>query len=131
MKIFRIALAMVFFYSLQAFAEEKKPYKVAVLQYMQETCTFCPGGDTQIADRSRRVPFVAGEELIKSGGFIGGFVHTAEQFGDMVVVGLNSPGFLNQTLSTLRRLPSGKPVCDFSVPLDERPVSINNTAKCP
>ena len=74
MKIFRIALAIVFFYSLQAFAEEKKTYKVAVLQYMQETCTFCPGGDTQIADRTRRVPCVAGEDLIKSGGFVGGFV---------------------------------------------------------
>ena len=91
MKIFRIALAIVLFYSLQVFAEEKKTYKVAVLQYMQETCTFCPGGDTQIADRSRRLPFVAGEDLIKSNGFVGGFVHTAEQFDDMEVVGLDSP----------------------------------------
>ena len=91
MKIFRITLVIAFFYSLQAFAEEKKTYKVAVLQYMQETCTFCPGGDTQIADRSRRVPFVAGEDLIKSNGFVGGFVHTAAQFDDMEVVGLDSP----------------------------------------
>ena len=59
MKIMRIALALVFLYSLEAFAEQKKTYKVAVLKYMQETCTFCPGGDTEIADRSRRVPFVA------------------------------------------------------------------------
>ena len=91
MKILRIALVIAFFYSLEAFAEEEKTYKVAVLQYMQETCTFCPGGDTQIADRSRRVPFVAGEDLIKSNGFVGGFVHTAAQFDDMEVVGLDSP----------------------------------------
>lgn len=71
--------------------KESKAYKVAVLKYMQETCTFCPGGDTEIEDRSRRLPFVAGEDLIKSGGFIGGFVHTAAQFDDMEVVGLNSP----------------------------------------
>ncbi|MDH3901810.1 MAG: M81 family metallopeptidase [Xanthomonadales bacterium] len=71
--------------------KEWKVYKVAVLKYMQETCTFCPGGDTEIEDRSRWLPFVAGEDLIKSGGFIGGFVHTAAQFDDMEVVGLNSP----------------------------------------
>ena len=91
MKTLKIALAIVFFYSLQAFAEENKTYKVAVLQYIQETCTFCPGGDTEIADRSWRVPFVSAEDLIKSGGFVGGFVHTAAQFDDMQVVGLNSP----------------------------------------
>jgi len=95
MKISRMVLVLFFLFSLQAGAEttvkQDKTYKVAILQYMQETCTFCPGGDSQIADRSRRVPFVEGEDLIKSGGFIGGFVHTAEQFDDVVVVGLNSP----------------------------------------
>ena len=91
MSAFRIVLAVVFFYSIQAFAEENKTYKVAVLQYMQETCTFCPGGDSEIADRTRRVAFVTGDDLIKSGGFVGGFVHTAAQFDDMEIVGLNSP----------------------------------------
>src|SRR5665811_272294 len=91
MKISRIVLAIFLFISSQAFAEQKKTYRVAVLQYMQETCTFCPGGDTEIADRTRRVPYVKGEDLIKSGGFVGGFVHTAAQFDDMEVIGLNSP----------------------------------------
>ena len=91
MKTSRIALFLFLFFSLQAGAAQNKTYKVAVLQYMQETCTFCPGGDTEIADRIRRVPFVAGEDLIKSGGFVGGFVHTAAQFDDMDVVGLDSP----------------------------------------
>lgn len=71
--------------------QEKPKLKIAVLQYMQETCTFCPGGDTEIADRTRRGDFIAGEDLIKSGGFIGGFMHTIKQFDDVEVVGLNSP----------------------------------------
>jgi microcystin degradation protein MlrC len=91
MKTPRIAFAILILFSLQAFAGQNKTYKVAVLQYMQETCTFCPGGDTQIADRSRHVPYIKGEDLIKSGGFVGGFMHTAAQFDDMEVVGLNSP----------------------------------------
>jgi len=66
--------------------------KVAVISYSQETCTFCPGGDTEIEDRAWRVPFVTGEKLIDSKrGFIGGFVHTAEALPNLSVVGINSP----------------------------------------
>ena len=86
-----MALFLFLFFSLQASAEQNRTYKVVVLQYMQETCTFCPGGDTEIADRTRHVPYIKGEDLIKSGGFVGGFVHTAAQFDDMEVVGLDSP----------------------------------------
>lgn len=92
MKIFRIALVLCLVSPLLASAGQDKTYKVAVLEYMQETCTFCPGGDAQIADRTRRVPFVAGEDLVKrTGGFVGGFMHTAAQFDDMQVIGLDSP----------------------------------------
>jgi microcystin degradation protein MlrC len=91
MKISRLALAILLFFSLQAFAGQKETYKVAVLHYMQETCTFCPGGDTEIADRTRNMPYIKGEDLIEYGGFVGGFVHTAAQFDDMQVIGLNSP----------------------------------------
>ncbi len=91
MKTSRMALFLFLFFSLQAGAEQNKTYKVAVLQYMQETCTFCPGGDTEIADRTRHVPYIKGEDLIKSSGFVGGFVHTAAQFSDMDVIGLDSP----------------------------------------
>jgi microcystin degradation protein MlrC len=59
---------------------------------MQETCTFCPGGDTQIADRAWRVPFVKGDDLIdREGGFIGGFVHAAREYPDVQLIGINSP----------------------------------------
>jgi microcystin degradation protein MlrC len=91
MKTPRIAFAILILFSLQAFAGQKQTYKVAVLQYMQETCTFCPGGDTEISDRSRNVPYIKGEDLIEYGGFVGGFVHTAAQFDDMELVGINSP----------------------------------------
>lgn len=40
-----------------------EPHKLTVITYMQETCTFCPGGDTQIEDRAWRVPFVKGDDL--------------------------------------------------------------------
>ena len=85
-------LALGLILSLPASAEENSGYRVAVIQYMQETCTFCPGGDTEIADRTRRVPYVAGEALVtRKRGYIGGFVHRAAQFSDLQLVGINSP----------------------------------------
>ena len=32
---------------------EEKKYRFAVIQYFHETCTFCPGGDTDINDWTR------------------------------------------------------------------------------
>ena len=67
-------------------------YTVAVISYSQETCTFCPGGDTEIKDRAWRVPFITGEKLIdRKRGFIGGFVHAAKALPDFAVIGINSP----------------------------------------
>jgi microcystin degradation protein MlrC len=92
MKISKCALALCLVLSVPAFADQDASYKVAVLEYMQETCTFCPGGDVEIADRTRRMPYVAGEDLVKrTSGFVGGFMHAAAQINDMQVVGLNSP----------------------------------------
>ena len=92
----------VFCYSLAVFsltlfsfpqpAASAEPHKLAVITYMQETCTFCPGGDTQIEDRAWRVPFVKGDDLIdRERGFIGGFVHAAREYPDVQVIGINSP----------------------------------------
>ena len=74
-----------------AFAHEEDKLRIAVIQYMHETCTFCPGGDAGIADRTAKRPYVEGEDLLESGGFVGGFVHTARQYGDVEVIGINSP----------------------------------------
>lgn len=92
MRFFGLSLALCVVLSTPTFADQDASYKVAVLEYMQETCTFCPGGDATIADRTRRVPFISGESLVKrTGGFVGGFVHAAAQLDDMQVVGLSSP----------------------------------------
>ena len=92
MKTNLTSLILVLVLILSACTEtEKTKYRIAVLQYMQETCTFCPGGDAEIADRTGRGPFIKGEDLIKRGGFVGGFVHRAKQYNDVEVVGLNSP----------------------------------------
>jgi len=71
--------------------EETKALRIAVAQYMHETCTFCPGGDTTIEDWTRLGPPRKGQDLLASGGFIGGFVSAAEDFHDVELVGLTSP----------------------------------------
>ena len=92
--VFCYSLA-VFSLTLLSFAQpaaSAEPHKLAVITYMQETCTFCPGGDTQIEDRAWRVPFVKGDDLIEAErGFIGGFVHAAREYPDVQVIGINSP----------------------------------------
>ncbi|KPL11370.1 MAG: hypothetical protein AMS26_20055 [Bacteroides sp. SM23_62] len=65
--------------------------RVAVIQYQHETCTFCPGGDTQTEDWTRNRPYLTGEEVLEAGDYIEGFVHSARQFNDVELVGINSP----------------------------------------
>ena len=87
-----VAVLLLAFFTHAPPSTSAEPHKLAVITYMQETCTFCPGGDTQIEDRAWRVPFVKGEELIDSKrGFIGGFVHAAREYPDVQVIGINSP----------------------------------------
>lgn len=71
-----------------------KPYKVAVIQYQHETCTFCPGGDTEIDDWTRERPYLDGEEVLEAGGYIEGFVHAFEMFDDVKLVGVKSPDYV-------------------------------------
>lgn len=63
-------------------------YKIAVIKYQHETCSFCPGGDTEIADWT----IIEAEDVLRSGSYIRGFVHTAEMFDEMNLVGIKSPG---------------------------------------
>lgn len=74
-----------------AYALDENKLRIAVIQYMHETCTFCPGGDTGIGDRTGEKPYVKGEDLLESGEFVGGFVHTARQYIDVEIIGINSP----------------------------------------
>ena len=66
-------------------------FKVAVATFSHETCTFCPGGDVTVEDWEQVSLPVGGEELLGGGGYIGGFVAMAEDYGDMELVGLTSP----------------------------------------
>ncbi len=66
-------------------------FRVAVAQFSHETCTFCPGPDPTIEDWTRaRAPLV-GDSLLERGGYVGGFVHQAREFGDVELIGLTSP----------------------------------------
>ncbi len=67
------------------------PLRVAVARFAHETCTFCPGGDTTIEDWTQLGPPLKGEDLLSSGGFVGGFVSVAGDFQDVELVGLTSP----------------------------------------
>lgn len=78
---------LIIFYNCTATSNSSKKYRVAVIKYQHETCTFCPGGDTEIDDWST----LNGEEVLEAGSYIRGFVHTADQYDDLELVGIASP----------------------------------------
>ena len=83
-----IALALL----LGAACSTGETYRVAVAQFSHETCTFCPGGDTDIEDWTRIRPPYAGDELLQVGGYIEGFVDRTREYGGVELIGLTSPG---------------------------------------
>lgn len=91
--LFALAITgMLFMQSCQTNTGSISPeFRVAVIQYQHETCTFCPGGDTEIEDWTRDQPYLSGEEVLDSWGYIKGFVHSAKQFENVELVGINSP----------------------------------------
>jgi microcystin degradation protein MlrC len=70
---------------------EEEYFRVAVATFSHETCTFCPGGDVTVEDWERVSPPLGGDELLRRGGYIRGFVRMARDYGDMDLVGLTSP----------------------------------------
>ena len=66
-------------------------YRVAIIRYQHETCTFCPGGDTEVEDWTRIRPPLQGDEVLEAGSYIRGFVNQAQEYGDMELVGITSP----------------------------------------
>jgi microcystin degradation protein MlrC len=67
-------------------------YRVAVIRYQAETCTFCPGADTEVEDWLVFGGMLRGEEVLQAGGYNRGFTRQARSFGDMELVGITSPG---------------------------------------
>ena len=74
MTITRIFVLLSIFSAWPVLSSEEPRLNVAVIAYSQETCTFCPGGDSEIKDRTWRVPYVPGHLLTaRREGFVGGF----------------------------------------------------------
>ncbi len=66
-------------------------FRVAVIRYQHETCTFCPGGDTEVEHWTQIQPPLEGDDVLESGGYIMGFVNQAREYGDVEPVGITSP----------------------------------------
>ena len=65
--------------------------RFAVARFQHETCTFCPGGDTEVQDWLQYSEPLSGEDVLSSGSYVGGFVKRALEFGDVDLVPLTSP----------------------------------------
>ena len=65
--------------------------RIAVAKFQHETCTFCPGGDTEVSHWLKASEPLGGEELLDSGSYIRGFTHRAREVGDVELVPLTSP----------------------------------------
>lgn len=71
-------------------APETKAVRIAVATFSHETCTFCPE-PTGIAEWEFYGPPVGGEEVLKDGSYIGGFVAAAKEYDNVQLVGIISP----------------------------------------
>ena len=71
--------------------EQKQNFRVAVVRYQHETCTFCPGGDTTIQDWTRLRPLLKSKQVLRAGNYIRGFVKQSREFSDIELVGISSP----------------------------------------
>jgi microcystin degradation protein MlrC len=89
--IFVLLTAFVVAGCAGASSDSDDAFRVAVIRYQHETCTFCPGGDTEIEDWTRiREPLV-GDEVLESDEYIEGFVKMAEEYGNFELLGITSP----------------------------------------
>ena len=60
-----------------AITEGGDTLRFAVMTFAHETCTFCPGGDSDIERWTRiREPYV-GDEVLSAGSYVRGFVAAA------------------------------------------------------
>jgi microcystin degradation protein MlrC len=65
--------------------------RIAVARFQAETCTFCPGGDTEIDRWTRLRPVLQGDEVLTSGAYTSGFTARALEYGNVELIGLASP----------------------------------------
>jgi microcystin degradation protein MlrC len=74
-----------------ASVEPPKKLRVAVARFQAETCTFCPGGDTDIDRWTRLRPVLHGEDVLTADSYVRGFTQQAREFGDVELLPLQSP----------------------------------------
>ncbi len=89
--VLRAALIMLVLSLLAGCSDAGKSFRVAVIRYQHETCTFCPGGDTEVQDWTRIRPPLEGDEVLEADAYIKGFVQQARDYGDVELLGINSP----------------------------------------
>ncbi|NNM34331.1 MAG: M81 family metallopeptidase, partial [Gemmatimonadetes bacterium] len=87
----RVVSAALVLAACQAPSPESPSLRIAVAKFQHETCTFCPGGDTEIEDWTRVSESLGGEALLESGAYVRGFADRAREFGDVELVPLASP----------------------------------------
>ena len=90
LSLFLLGLMILQSCSFQGKSKQGK-FKVAVIRYQHETCTFCPGGDTEIEDWLKAGPLLKGEDVLNAGDYVRGFSHSSSDYGDMKLVGIVSP----------------------------------------
>lgn len=86
-----IGLAMSGCTAKPAVEQDDEKLRFAVMTFAHETCTFCPGGDSDIERWTRiREPYV-GDEVLSASSYVRGFVAAAREYKDVELVGLESP----------------------------------------
>lgn len=78
----------------QAQAEKEDPYRVGVIFFSHETCTFCPGGETTVEDWTRIRPPFEGDEVFEASSSTRGFVDRTREYGGVELVGIKSPAYV-------------------------------------
>jgi len=71
-------------------ASAKTPIRIAVATFSHETCTFCPS-PTGVTEWEYYGPPMTGDDVLKSGGYIRGFVDAAREYDGVQIVGIYSP----------------------------------------
>jgi microcystin degradation protein MlrC len=95
MKIVLIALATITLAACQAETpSERGPaakLRFAVMTFAHETCTFCPGGDSDVERWTKLRPPLVGDEVLSAGSYIPGFTRAMREYDDVELIGLESP----------------------------------------
>ncbi len=71
--------------------QEPDKLRFAVMTFAHETCTFCPGGDSDIERWTKIRPPYVGDEVFDAGTYMRGFVSAAREYKDIELIGLESP----------------------------------------